>query len=138
MVFSKTSRHKACTEGNRLRTWLEGAWTCRRQCTFCRCDQLKLLVLATHATDDIDLLQCESDGIFVLSRAHHIGCKHLSRAGGCASGSVKCTWWTCKDRGDPEPCATAIVCCFGCDALAVVCYFLYRGPVFMYVCYAQS
>ena len=48
----------------------------------------------------------------------------------------------CKDRWDPEPCAMAIVYCLfsmlGCDALAAVCYFLYRGPVFMYVCYAQS
>ena len=33
-----------------------------------------------------------------------------------------------------------IVClnCLGWDALTAVCYFLYRGPVFMYVCYAQS
>ena len=28
--------------------------------------------------------------------------------------------------------------CLSCDAQAAVCYFLYRGPVFMYVCYAQS
>ena len=36
----------------------------------------------------------------------------------------------------------AIVYCLfrmlGCEALVAVCYLLYRGPVFMYVCYAQS
>ena len=50
---------------------------------------------------------------------------------GLRQAQSKGPYTKCNDRWDPEPCAMAMVYCLleclGCDALAAVCYFLYRG-----------